>query len=406
MTSSQGAVSAAVSGRGLSDVEGSADYKIILPPLPNGYIAKNSVFLHCDVRNRPYRIQDFREELLRLKVLPELASAGAHQMNHVWMLRMHTLAAKQRLLDAKELRVKGGRCLVLDPANTEVKLRLHWVPYDVSSCQVRRELERYGKVSDVSREHFRERGFEGVETNTRVVQMTLRDGVTVDDIPHEIRLEGCKVLVLVPGRAPLCLRCRRKGHIRRDCHVPRCTECHRFGHESADCVRTYATMAQERVDNDTSDLQMDEAEAEDAAGGITPPTADPKDTSPDVRPATQVEASTRVQRLPLASTAESGRNAASTTQSSSRTTQSPVTSGANAGDDQQPQEDDSRTTEAMDAEAILAGKRQLDDALAETAPEDEGGGELPWHHMGPKKHRRAPPKPRIPADGRQRKDSL
>lgn len=83
---------------------------------------------------------------------------------------MHTLAAKQCLIDAKELRVKGGRCLVLDPANTEVKLRLHWVPYDVSSCQVRRELERYGKVSDVSREHFRERGFEGVETNTRVVR--------------------------------------------------------------------------------------------------------------------------------------------------------------------------------------------------------------------------------------------
>lgn len=87
-------------------------------------------------------------------------------------------------------------------------------------------------------------------------------------------------------------------------------------------------------------------------------------------------------------------------------TQSPVTSGANAGDDQQPQEDDSEAAEAMDAEAILAGKRQLGDVLAETAPDDEGGGEPPWHHMGPKKHRRAPPKPRIPADGCQRKGSL
>lgn len=49
-------------------------------------------------------------------------------MNKVWMLRLHSLAAKQSLVDSKELVIKGGRCLVFDPANTEVTVKQHWVP--------------------------------------------------------------------------------------------------------------------------------------------------------------------------------------------------------------------------------------------------------------------------------------
>lgn len=79
-----------------------------MPPHPNGYIAKNCVFLHRDLKGQPYRIQDFCDELLRLQVLKDLVSAGPHQVNHVWMLRLASLAAKQRLVDAEELTVKGG----------------------------------------------------------------------------------------------------------------------------------------------------------------------------------------------------------------------------------------------------------------------------------------------------------
>ncbi|KAM7309895.1 hypothetical protein ISCGN_006878 [Ixodes scapularis] len=191
-------------------------------------------------------------------------------MNHVWMLRLHSLAAKQRLLDAKELTIKGGCCLVIDPANTAVKLKLHWVPYDVPNGQVKKELERYGKVSEITRDFFRERGFEAVESNTRSVRMTLKEGYTVDSLPHEMRLEGCKVLVVMPGRAPLCLRCRRTGHIRRDCRIPRCSDCHRYGHEAEDCVKTYASVARDRKVEDNSDYLMDGIEAEEAVGGSPP----------------------------------------------------------------------------------------------------------------------------------------
>ncbi|KAG0426562.1 hypothetical protein HPB47_026334 [Ixodes persulcatus] len=151
-----------------------------------------------------------------------------------------------------------------------VKHKLHWVPYDVPNCQVKKEMERYGKVSDITRDFFREKGFEAVESNTRFVLLTLQEGYTVDSLPHEIRLEGCKVIVVVPGRAPLCLRCRRKGHIRRDCRVPRCTDCHWYGHERDDCVKTYASIARDRKSEDNSDYVMDDAEAEEAVGGSPP----------------------------------------------------------------------------------------------------------------------------------------
>ncbi|KAG0427764.1 hypothetical protein HPB47_025207 [Ixodes persulcatus] len=191
-------------------------------------------------------------------------------MNHVWILRLHSLSAKQKLVDAKELTIKGGRCLVIDPANTAVKLKLHWVPYDVPNGQVKKELERYGKVSDITRDLFREKGFEAVESNTRTVRLTLKEGQTVDSLPHEIRVDGCKVLVVFARTSPaLCLHCRRKGHIRRDCRVPRCTDCHRCGHEEEDCVKTYASMVRDRNADDQSDFIMDDAEAEEVVGAST-----------------------------------------------------------------------------------------------------------------------------------------
>ncbi|KAH8010133.1 hypothetical protein HPB51_025257 [Rhipicephalus microplus] len=46
-----------------------------------------------------------------------------------------------------------------------------------------------------------------------------------------MRLGSGTALVVVPGKAPLCLRCRNTGHIRRYCRVPRCAGCRAFGHE-------------------------------------------------------------------------------------------------------------------------------------------------------------------------------
>ncbi|XP_040076837.1 uncharacterized protein LOC120848865, partial [Ixodes scapularis] len=107
--------------------------------------------------------------------------------------------------------------------------------------------------------------------NTRTVLVTLKAGVTVEKLPHQVRIAGGMTLVVAPGRAPLCLRCYRTGHIRRECRVPKCSECRRFGHAAEQCVRTYAAVAEPTGGGeDTSELLMDEADMEEEEATAKP----------------------------------------------------------------------------------------------------------------------------------------
>lgn len=79
------------------------------------------------------------------------------------MVTLHTKDAKRRLVAAKELEVKGLRCLVVDPSNSEVRVRVHWLPFHVPDEAVQRALAPYGKVNEVIRETWRAEGFLGVQ---------------------------------------------------------------------------------------------------------------------------------------------------------------------------------------------------------------------------------------------------
>ncbi|KAM7280979.1 uncharacterized protein ISCGN_006179 [Ixodes scapularis] len=281
MAGSNGAATTALGGRGPLFTEPSShtdDYKVALPPIPTGVTVLNSVLLHCDLKGRPYRIEDFRQEPKRCAVLSDIVALGAFQMNHLWMATLRAPEAKQRLLDAKELEVKKLRCVVIDPCCTEVRVRLHWIPFHVPDNAVRMLLEPYGKVGDAGRE-WRVEGFEGVESTTRVARVTLKSGFTPDDVPHQQRLQGANVLIVIPGRAPGCFWCMRTGHIRRYCRVPKCSVCSRFGHEKETCVKTYADVTGGAVVEELSQHIMDVEEAENAAHGppAKPPlTGEPK----------------------------------------------------------------------------------------------------------------------------------
>ncbi|KAM7294905.1 phospholipid-transporting ATPase VB [Ixodes scapularis] len=176
----------------------------------------------------------------------------------------------QMLHVAIECKSWGKRCLVLDPNKAEVRLKLHWVPCDVPDDAIRKALEPYGRVEGIAREAWHEDGFQGVESTTRAVRLTLKEGVTLEKVPHQLRLVHGTALVIAPGRAPMCLRCRKTGHVRRQCKVPRCELCRRFGHEKEDCIKTYATVTDNGATDELTEHLMDEEEAEVAAGGTAP----------------------------------------------------------------------------------------------------------------------------------------
>lgn len=145
------------------------------------------------------------------------------------------------------------------------------MPNDV----VRKGLEPYGKVLEVSREKWNVEGFQGIESTTRCARMTLNEGGTADTMPHQLRIQGGNVLVVIPGRAPLCLRCKRTGHIRRECRAPKCSECFRFGHYGTECVRSYARVASGAGMAETNDHAMDAEEAERTIQGLAPEVSTP-----------------------------------------------------------------------------------------------------------------------------------
>ncbi|XP_037568295.2 uncharacterized protein LOC119449185 [Dermacentor silvarum] len=260
MSCSGGAVLAAQPSHGnriIADED--KEYQVVLPQLPTGPCVLNTVFLHGDVTARHLRTEDFRDPLARLGLLPEVVSLGAFQMNHVWAVTFRSSEATKKMLAFGEIMVKERRCLVLDPASQEVRVKVFWLLHHVPDDDVCAALAPYGKATGVARQRWRVQGTTDKGSTTRTVTLKLKAGVTIDDMPHQFRVAGMMALLLAPGRAPLCLRCNRTGHIRRQCRVSRCALCRRFGHDERQCVRTYVFSIGPEVSTIT---------LKDASGGV------------------------------------------------------------------------------------------------------------------------------------------
>ncbi|XP_050022652.1 uncharacterized protein [Dermacentor andersoni] len=267
MLCSVGAVHAAQPGRGIRLTETSSqDYQLVLPHLPSGMTVCNTVFLHGDLKARPYRVEHFRDALDRHKLLPEVVALGAYQMNHVWAITFKDEVGKKKLLSAKAFSVKEHRCVAIDPCNQDIRMKLFWLLHTTPDEDVRAALAPFGTVTEISRERWRVPGCGDKGSHTRLVSLRLKAGMTMEDIPHQLRVSEDHALVIVPGRAPLCLRCRGTGHIRRECRVPRCGLCRRFGHDETQCVRSYANVTGSGRSDALDEHLMDQADAEETAG--------------------------------------------------------------------------------------------------------------------------------------------
>ncbi|KAH8009820.1 hypothetical protein HPB51_020168 [Rhipicephalus microplus] len=84
MCSNRAAIVARAGRGNRIDGEDDKDYEIVLPALPTDRAVLNTLFLHGDVRERPYRVEDFRDALASVGVLPDVGALGTHRINHVW----------------------------------------------------------------------------------------------------------------------------------------------------------------------------------------------------------------------------------------------------------------------------------------------------------------------------------
>lgn len=190
---------------------------------------------------------------------------GAYQINHIWAVTFNNAEATKKMLALGEQEVKGHRCLVIDPQNQQVWLKLHWLLQGVDDEDIRTAFTVFGKVTEVTKERWRVQGVQDKGSTTRTVMLKLKTGVKLDDLPHQILVAGKLALVGAPGRPMQCLRCHATGHVRRECKVPRCSRCRRFGHTDAQCVRTCADVAGPVGGDAARELVMDVSGAEEAA---------------------------------------------------------------------------------------------------------------------------------------------
>ncbi|CAC5382962.1 unnamed protein product [Mytilus coruscus] len=96
-----------------------------------------------------------------------------------------------------------------------VLLKVLWLPVWLKLTAVESFLEQYGKVVSCSRETEKSEGITFANGNIRVtLEISEKD---VQSLPYRTTIAGKDCLLTVVGRAPLCLKCKTVGHIRKNC---------------------------------------------------------------------------------------------------------------------------------------------------------------------------------------------
>ncbi|KAG0414265.1 hypothetical protein HPB47_008612 [Ixodes persulcatus] len=105
--------------------------------------------------------------------------------------------------------------------------------------------------------------------------------VTSEDILHLLRVAGIQSVLVMSGQPRLCLRCKKVGHIRRECRTQKCVRCNKFGHVSDECYSSYAAVLWgSRTEPDANQEFMDIPEVVDATGETLPTQAGSAESGP------------------------------------------------------------------------------------------------------------------------------
>ena len=98
-----------------------------------------------------------------------------------------------------------------------VNVKLHWLPLYVGESFVKQFLQELAMLS-LLKETKQVLGRERLKVEPMRVALEVTETPKMA-IPHLVKFDcGASVLITMPGRPPLCLRCSRVGHMRRDCN--------------------------------------------------------------------------------------------------------------------------------------------------------------------------------------------
>ena len=223
-----------------------------------------TLILSGDRAGTPY----FREDFLNgLKLvlgdgISQIVSFGPLAKNTEWFLMVKSERARDNLLAAGVVKVKGGVFSVRSADSTQFRVRIHWAPPFIPNDVIINHLSQYGKVLSCVNEMSVSKGFENVATGVRTVVMCGNKA----DLPHffvvvdKSTKQTFQLLVTVTGRPPICLRCNKVGHFRRECTTPYCRHHGEYGHKTEECsaVGSYAGVLRGKNNAEPEPVEIEE----------------------------------------------------------------------------------------------------------------------------------------------------
>ena len=214
---------------------------------PNAWAGRNKA--------RDFNIQSIRERTFQMR-LPTIFKAkdviisinGIIQREDIetvsqqrtegnWTIVTRTAEAANKLILANTV--------TIGPENEQYKiharlprstlLTLPYVDPEISNVEIFEYFSNYGKVTRVTDEYYKDKGFEHVKTGRRLVFLRLEDGMRS---PPYCIIKNQKMIVSYRGKSKVCFHCNVEGHSRAQCPIQRYKTCYNCGspcHSFSEC---------------------------------------------------------------------------------------------------------------------------------------------------------------------------
>ena len=288
-------------------------------------VLQSSVILQGPYDGGTYTMREFYEGLetaLNEEVSGYILGLGPLIKRNEYYLAVNSREVRNKLIQCGSIVVKHSRFTIRATDTTRFVAKVHWAPPFTPSIAIEKAMGNAVTVENVRYEMSTEEGYTNVATGIRLVTM-------VGDrtkIPHLVTItnpingQQYELLVTVPGRPPLCLRCKLTGHFRRACRTPFCRHHKVYGHTTEECAlkkASYANAAGRYVEfvEDTTEPRG-ENEQPTAGGAATRPKPVVRDNVGETQGA--AERPTSAPRPPQVKAAErNGRAARPATRSES-----------------------------------------------------------------------------------------
>jgi hypothetical protein len=173
--------------------------------------------------------------------LQALEACGPSAAPNIWFLTFVSKEAKEVFAAAGDFTTKEGLQAKVEGRKATLKhwLKVHWIPYHVPMASALRQLDSIQGVKIIAANYDMVTLHAGMEHVRSTLRSVLVEAPDTSKIPYSIRWshdgEGGLALVTMKGRAPVCLKCNKYGHLRKDCNAVKCSVCTQWGHNNPEC---------------------------------------------------------------------------------------------------------------------------------------------------------------------------